>query len=292
MGDSFIAAISVDEEDTAAAVLERLLDESHPGERWEVLNFGISGAGTGTELALWRGLVREYEPDIVLLAFFVGNDITDNSAELDTKPRIYFELDDKGELRQRPYSSVQKTSSNWLNRHSRFYVWQKLALRRLRIRAQARLKYVTNGMYIFCPDPPDKFLRAWALTAVLLGQLRDEVETADSRFAVVFIPASVQIHDDQLQRFQETMGDLCTLAGTAPDRKMEAICSDLGIPLLLLTPAFRAAAPSHSMGRKDEWLFFQGSGHFNERGNRLAADEMHRFLAEETWRTDNGAGAG
>ena len=280
IGDSFVAAINVDEQDTAAAQLERLLNESHPGERWEVLNFGVSAASTGTELALWRGLVHAYQPDVVLLGFFAGNDLSDNSSELGTRPRIYFELDEAGEPRQMPFFGVQKASSNWLNRHSRFYAWQKTAISGLIDKARDKVEYMAPAVYTYCAEPPPEIERAWALTEALLKTFRLEVEAAGSRFAIVLLPAAEQVYEDSLAVYQEQMGDKCDLAGSVPDQRIEGISDKHGIPLLTLRRAFRAASPAHSNRVQDEWLFHSGAGHFNERGNRLAAEQMHRFLTE------------
>lgn len=54
-----------------------------------------------------------------------------------------------------------------------------------------------------------------------------------------------------------------------------------GIPFLSLREPFRAASPSRSSLETGEWLFCHGAGHFNEAGNRLAAEEILRFLVRE-----------
>jgi hypothetical protein len=281
MGDSFIAAIAMDPEDTLAVRLEEMLNERDPGGRWEVMNFGISGASTGTELALWRGLVREYRPDIVICAFCIGNDLTDNSQELDSRPRIYFQLDEGGNLEQLPFFGVRKTSSNWLNRHSRFYVWQKIALRKARNRAQENLNIMDPATWIYCSDPPETFQRAWALTDRLIQRFHEEVTAEGGKFNVVLITEDIQVYDDLFQSRQKQMGERCRLDPIAPDRKIEGFCERYGIPFLSLRDSFKAAAPSRSSLATDEWLFCNGSGHFNEAGNRLAAEEILRFLVRE-----------
>jgi len=92
------------------------------------------------------------------------------------------------------------------------------------------------------------------------------------------IPAAQQIYGDLFDRYRPQVGEKCNLDPAEPDRRIEAFCTAYGIPLLTLREVFRAAAPSHASTEEDEWLFFRGAGHFNERGNRLAAEEMHRFL--------------
>jgi len=281
LGDSFIASVATDLEDTLAVRLEGLLRERDPAGHWEVLDFGISGASTGTELALWRGLAREFHPDVVICAFCVGNDLTDNSRELDTRPRIYFRLDEDGNLEQLPYVGLRKSSGRWLNRHSRFYVWQKAALRKARIQAQVKLDIMEQATWAYCPEPPEAFERAWALTGRLLRQLDREVRAQGGRLFVVLITEAMQVYDDLFGHRQRQMGQRCRLDPAEPDRRIEAFCKQDGIPFLSLRDPFRAAAPSRSSRVAGEWLFFNGSGHFNEAGNRLAAQEILRFLVRE-----------
>ena len=86
LGDSFAEAVQVSREDTFWSVLERRLAAApeFQGMDVEVLNFGISGHGTAQQLHMLRHYVLAYEPDIVLLAFFSGNDVRNNSPQLET----------------------------------------------------------------------------------------------------------------------------------------------------------------------------------------------------------------
>ena len=86
LGDSFAEAVQVPLEKTFWSVLEGELQRRHVfGERQvEVLNFGISGHGTAQQLQVLRHYVWPYEPDLVLLAFFAGNDVRNNSRQLES----------------------------------------------------------------------------------------------------------------------------------------------------------------------------------------------------------------
>ena len=75
LGDSFTVGYEVAVEDTFSSVLERTLNDR--GYPVEVLNAGVSGFSTAEEyLYLERELWR-YQPDLVLVSFFV-NDLEDN----------------------------------------------------------------------------------------------------------------------------------------------------------------------------------------------------------------------
>src|SRR5215468_4908875 len=73
LGDSFTEAMHVPYEDTFCAVIERNLT-SCPlgGRRVQVLDFCVSGYGTGQELLTLRRQDSRYAPNVVVLAFAAG----------------------------------------------------------------------------------------------------------------------------------------------------------------------------------------------------------------------------
>lgn len=46
IGDSMVAALAMNEEDTLTAQLGARLQGSHPGVQWETMNFGVLGSST------------------------------------------------------------------------------------------------------------------------------------------------------------------------------------------------------------------------------------------------------
>lgn len=110
LGDSQAEALQVDFADTFGEVLERRLAEcpalaagaalgSDAVQRVEVLNFGVSGYGTAQALLTLRHAAAAFEPDLVLLALYTGNDVRNNLEEIERDPgRPYFRLADEGEL--------------------------------------------------------------------------------------------------------------------------------------------------------------------------------------------------
>jgi len=279
VGDSFIAAVSVEEEKTVVCRLERMLNQSDPEVPWEVLNFGVSGSGTGQELLLYQKLVHRFDPDIVLCAFFVGNDLSDNCNRLSSQPRIYYDLDDEGKLYQVPYSSVRAALSGWLNRYSRFYVWQKGLFRKARANVCAKMGHLPNGDWIYCSKEPENVAHAWRITGELLKAFAGEVRSRGSQFAVVVLPAPQQIYADCFQETLRLAGELAEhFDRDYPQRRLAGLCREAGIPMLSVIDDFREAAPRASIEMQQQWLYNGGCGHFNARGNMIAARAIHRFL--------------
>ena len=277
LGDSFVAAVACEEDDTAVVVLERLLDQSHPEVRWEVLNFGVSGSSTGQQLALYREVVAHYHPDLVLCAYFMGNDFTDNSNRLSHYPRIYFELDDRGELVQVPVSAAQRKVSAWLNLHSRFYVWQKRANDILSGRnREANRIHSTSSEKILT--------ETWELNERLILALSDEVERDGARFVLVLYPGAAQIYDDRWEEILDLAGEHAgELDPTHAEDRLTSLAQAHGIAVVTMTRDLKRATRGLRATDTDpeDLLFFGGAGHFTPQGNRLAAAAIHRFLSEE-----------
>ncbi len=273
LGDSFIAGLACTEEETAVAELERLLAGTHPEVDWEVMNFGVEGSSTGQQLALYRHVVARYRPDLVIGAYFVGNDFSDNSTRLSRFPRIYYRLDAEGELAQLPFSVGRSRVSGWLNRNSRFYVWQKNALRRFR---PAR----GGGNAVYVENPGPEIEEVWELNARLIAALADQVEEDGGRFLLALLPPAAQVYQDVWRARVEEAGDRAAALGRDhPDRRLTAIGREHGVAVVTMADEFRAAAGGPaSDAEADDLLYYRGYGHFTPRGHTLAAEVIHRFL--------------
>lgn len=279
LGDSFALAIATDEERTAARQLESLLRGWDGGHRWQVMNFGVSGSSTGQELALYREVVRRYRPDLVVCLFAVINDFADNSRRLSSASGVYFDLDASGRLVRLPVDG--EAVSGWLNRHSRFYTWQKIALHKLRRGARDRARVVKPGRWIFSTDTslPD-VAHAWTLLERLIVAFARDVERDGGDLVLAVLPAPEQIYDD---RWQEVLWTARDAAGAFdrrhPERRLSEIAATAGVPLIDMTDHFRERAPHASLELEDEWLFLNGIGHLNDAGNRLVAEVLFDWVA-------------
>ena len=75
LGDSFAFGVGVEDNETFSEVLERKISEK---EDVEVVNAGVGGYGTDQELLYLKEDGLRLNPEVVIVAFFVGNDLTDN----------------------------------------------------------------------------------------------------------------------------------------------------------------------------------------------------------------------
>ena len=100
IGDSYCEAFQVSAEEAFWSVMGARLQECDAlrGKKIEVINFGVSGYGTGQELLTLREQVWKYAPDLILLAVTTNNDITDNSRVLKKTDDIPYFVYKNGQL--------------------------------------------------------------------------------------------------------------------------------------------------------------------------------------------------
>jgi len=75
LGDSFNWTFGPD--GNYVGLLEQMLADAHPDRPVEVINAGYPQTHTGQQLEVLRKFVLPYQPDLVVLGFFVGNDFYD-----------------------------------------------------------------------------------------------------------------------------------------------------------------------------------------------------------------------
>lgn len=88
LGDSFVEAMQVAQQETFSQRLAQMLNEAgalHEGApvRVEVVSAGVGGWGTDQQLLWLQHEGYKYDPDLIVLAFFAGNDFMNNYMPLE-----------------------------------------------------------------------------------------------------------------------------------------------------------------------------------------------------------------
>jgi hypothetical protein len=306
LGDSYVEGKSLADDETLTALLERELASCSAlaGREVEALNFGIAGSGTAQQLLVYRHRARAYDPDVVVLAFFAGNDLRNNSLEIQQGGRPYF-VERDGEL-----VLVATHLDSWWSRvragplgrlyyealpHSR--VLQLLnavsAARRrdelLARRAEQERLAPERGLEgaelgldtaIYREHAEgDPWYDAWRITERLLAALHQEVTEDGKRFLLATLSTGIQVHPDPAVReaFQQAL-DVPDLF--LPERRLAALAEREGIPALFLAPELRGWAEEHGTCVHGFVGAVPCGGHWNENANRLAARRIAERICE------------
>lgn len=308
LGDSYTMAPQVAEDKTFIAVLEKHV-QSCPtvaGRRVEALNFGVSGYGTAQELLMFRHKARHFQPDMVLLAFFTGNDIRNNHRGLDQTPtRPHFVLDAAGRLVEdmsfRADAGFQRRlTRSWrafieLSDSSRIIQVTMQAFRNFKamrnLRAPAHAARAPGGasddgtqdeigldaeVYREPTDPV--WQEAWRITEALLTRTYEEVRASGATFLLAVLTNGVQVDPDSERRRALTAAlDVANL--TYPDTRVRDFADGKGIPVLTLVQPLSDWVQSHG-----ECLHgFPADpcrGHWNPTGHRLAGELIGARVCE------------
>jgi len=289
VGDSQVAAINTRTEDTMALQLEKKLNLLLPGTKWEVFNFGVSGANTAQELNLYRKLIRKYDMDVVVCAYYNGNDFSDNSRRLTRIPRISMDFrENSDELITLYPAPTRNRLSNWLNEHSRLYVWQKHvigdALNNFRAMGGAgKNRKFRNEFLIYVHDRDDEVLAySWRINEMIIKEFNKEVMADGAHFVFLSIPHGIEIADEQWQELQRMAAETrfeSKIDRDFPERKLRSLLEASNIDYLLLRNTFTNHLQNTSVDAPDHYLSYRnGLGHLNETGNLLMTDTLIEHL--------------
>ncbi len=292
LGDSMSEALAVPLEKTYPSILEHKLSACL-ARQVEVLNFSVSGYGTAQQRQTLRHNVLKYKPDIVLLAFFTGNDVWNNEAALDGhEDRIYYVLNN-GTLKlddSNTKTSRFKTKMLWRGTINTVINASRLfqLIREFSTRAKSifrRKKTVENAIFdakspdyeIFKPPSTDAWKRAWTTTEALIVAMRDDVKLAGGTLWLSNLVAPVQVYPDRAVRadFAHALGvdDL-----DYPDQRIAKLAERHGISAVTLLDPLRRYADTNKAylhGFKNTRL---GTGHWNETGHLIAAEYLSQGL--------------
>lgn len=306
-GDSNVQARFSTQELSFTGQLERLLEEP-TGKNVEVINAGVVGFGPDQSLIRMRSLIERYEPDALVFHLFTENDFGDI-----VRNRL-FELDPSGKLVRTPHPVTpdERMPTGWwsrppgeLLRNSMISIFanayaQGLARskqphpelehdperfrrgalgqheRELAVyQAGAPRKYSMFSDHYeadiaFAPDGESARLE-YALLRAVLEQAGRIASDHSLPFLVVIQPASRDLTTN-LPNHHRVLEDIPGYDRRRLDSWMESICRELGLDFVNLFDVFEAT------GRPNEMYFPTPDPHWNEAGQRVAAESVAEKL--------------
>jgi hypothetical protein len=290
--------MNVESHQTFWAELERQVGRCRPGDLVEVLNFGVSGYGTGQEfLQLKR--VWKYDPSIVLLAFYPGNDVFNNHPQLN--PSIqpeqspYFQLVD-GRLalddsfrrlpRLQPGALRFQTIRADLINHVRLFqlayqVKNNFGLRR----AQQAIPVASIEEKMLAAPTDPKLVDAWAVTEALLTEIHRNVQAHSGELWVMIVPMRPQVHPDPA--FREALAKKLGVGDLEyAERRIIALGERERFKVVSLGHPMAEYTRRHKVFVNGGGAVAPGDGHWNELGHRLAGELVADRLCAESEKLD------
>ena len=291
LGDSFTFGDAVEAEEAWPARLEAALNRGGSSSRWQVVNAGVPGHGTGQELLLARTLEDRLAPDVVVLGLTVVNDVLDNlcveEVSYGPKPSVpCFTLDGDRLTLKPPSPPPAPTPHRWRLRSLEFLAGQ---VRRATLWNPKLLAWAeASGVSMDLPYVPATVASwydprhaepGWRLTERLLLELREGLFERRVPLVILIVPAALQV-DPGLQSALRTLGHhhlpvQAFLQDPArPQRVITEFCRGAALDCVDALPALR------DLERRGTRPYYAIDNHWTPAAHALAADLVARRLAD------------
>jgi len=280
LGDSFMEALQVEFEESFAHLLEEELNKILPCHV-EVINTGVSGWGTDDQVTYFSRRGRELQPNLVLLAFTLHNDISDNLEE-----RYHFR--DGERLRSKPvthaslFRHINLKIRSYLVSHSHLYQlayrsWTSVAV------ADAGSQLRHHVVDLMMVEHETAIENGWWITKQLLLEANQLSKSGGAKMAVFPIPLTYQF-DSRAYAALLATNQLSEeqLDPNNPQVMLQHILAEENIPDIDILPEFLGYTSS-SGGQP---LYIWGDGHWNRAGHRVAASVVSRKLVDVIRQSD------
>jgi hypothetical protein len=289
VGDSFGWAGGMDGNYTA--ILERKFEEYYGTHRVDVINAGYPMTHTGEQLAMLKKYGLQYQPDIIFLGFFVGNDFIDADPY---RKRIvvndtYFDIDTRREKTFLGYPIIGK-SRLWSFIQQKLLVWKELNKARTqqnnptqKVNTKSRACTFSEEAFLYIErvrieicNVRSNQMRIYRekIDFILqsLSQMQELLVRNQTKLIVGIYPDEFQVNEQLRSQIFENFGlekDLYDI------EFMQNLLAEYleahQIPYLDLLDAFRSQG-------KNESLYLCRNTHWNQAGNELAANLIFQYL--------------
>jgi len=278
LGDSFTFGHGVEFKETFLTILEDKLQKIKGG-KIEVIKAGIPGTGPQEYLSVLKDFGMKYEPDVVLVNFFVGNDIYDiklPSAETLKNNATALPSSEHSEIDgNNTPSKVENINhfKDFLRRNVHLYSFVVDRLKTIpALRHMLQKNNIANaiiGSYII--DILKKnysidYEKRWEEAFNTFNKMKEICPN----LVFVIIPTREQVDSVRLNKALKQLDykkeDIDIYK---PNKMLSDYCKVNDITCIDLLPEFK---------KSTQQLYFDIDPHFNQNGHKLAADIIYKEL--------------
>lgn len=266
LGDSITFGWGVELHETYVKQLETILKKQNSYKNYEVINISIEDLGLQEELKLLKQFGLDFQPDLVLLGFYLN----------DARPIGGFPNESKPTWFHRRYTLRKIVNLTPLTKSMAKKALIKLGI--MKPNASSRFRWIdtfTTREWVTNQDKMKLLIKSadldwgvawksqsWTAINQYIQEMQEVTQSADCSLAVICFPVSVQVESDF------TFLD-------KPQQHLSEICSSRSIPFLNLLPSFR-----HWNTTVEEPLFFDLC-HPTPLAHQKTAQVISKFLDTE-----------
>ena len=276
LGDSQAWGDGVGDAETFAARLD--------GAETEAVNLGVLGYGTDQQL-LSLELALEYEPDLIIVTTYLGNDLDDNSHAGTTQfPKPWFEARDGGlELRGVPVQHSRVVQAGVevfraLMRHSAILnALAETAANPREARKPDRVTWIQRGYPMhsrYSREPSTDDLAALQLTSRLLIEIGQRADARGAKTIFLILPESWQVEAANDPRWRTELRQR-SVDWRRPQKVLRKTLEASGYTVVDALPALaRASRPPGSAA-----VYYPGWKHLTVAGHEVMAELLSPRIA-------------
>lgn len=273
LGDSFTFGYGVESEEAWPARLEAVLAR-RSGGAIEVVNLGVGGYGAVQEVAwLAERLEAGLGPDLVVLGFYPGNDLSDSVRGLAARRAREAGGAPAGAAEAAPPPpSRSLRARRWLGRRLHLYSFVSERADALLLRLGLRSVVYPEEIEVLRAPEPAPVASGWRAVEEALAQLAALARERGFATVVAGIPMRHQVVPGSWERVRRwhrdsTGEDLSGVDLDAPQRRLAEACGKAGLELIDLAPALRRALDPAR-------LYFSRDQHLTAAGHERVAAEL------------------
>jgi len=260
-------------------LISQRLAEAFSKQKIQMMNTAIPGKGPLDYLKQLERVKGTYTPDLVLLAYYVGNGLTNvqyhkNNEKISRTLLFIQQLHLYNSLR-RAYYIFRHSLPSFRN------IWLKKRPSELKGEAEVRVKFNSKRVREHPNFVLDNLLmetkenkQAWKSVEKLLEKTLALARTNGSKAIMVIFPHALQIDKHQLNFFKKKGFNISNkiVDSRIPQDLLLDFCNKNNISCLDLLPLLKSS---------ENQLYLSYDQHLNEQGREFAAIEIKKFILEE-----------
>lgn len=278
LGDSFVASLQTNKDQTIAKRLEQSLNQKYPDKKFEVIPIGLGDTGQAVQYLALKKIGLKYSPDLVIQMFLTANDLKNNSPVLQKDIyRPYFELDQDGNLKEIPFQLKSKESYYNIKQFFKEFriVELLLAFRQNYQEKKAAASDYPIDYHVYDLNFNQDYDNSWLVTQKLILQTKEISKQQDTKYLLVALANNEQVDTNLWKALKKKYPKLNNNTDLEkPDKLLNEFCAKQKIDCLFMLNTFREfndKNPAISTHYKTD-------GHWNQVGTDLAAEFLAKNL--------------
>ena len=274
LGDSFAFGQGVQDNEMFYAVARERLSKTFP--KAAIYNAACPSWGSAQQVEVAKSRIGTLKPDVVVIAFYSGNDLFDTLLFHD--PRA------KAQREKLAHGQAFAETMPWRKkiRLYRFFTDALVPMLPAPLRdfliGQRELwlgvaSHAGKEWSLFSVNRDEEVERGWKEVANSFNQLKTLAKNHNAKLAALYIPTDAEVRPNRWQAILEQTGQAPeTLDVSLPRSRFLKMCDALGVSVI---------DPGEALQKSEKEPYFRIDRHLNVHGHRLVGEKLHEFLQRE-----------